>query len=213
MLSTHQIERWFRSGQFATMLTAALGYLGPSAAVSAPVRRRLARSSVPAVALGLRRLVAMSYGPTELSGQMLEHLLDRQRADGSFDGDAWATAAAAAALETVLAEPLFAEPRLRVAHARAVAALADMQQDDGLLADATDAAQEDRARTAAFVLAMLASSPAFRRAVRLEHLVAGLQRRQVGMAADTRTLWRLAQAQQPTAAAALANFRRRLAAA
>ncbi|MCX5658208.1 MAG: hypothetical protein NTW19_00620 [Planctomycetota bacterium] len=84
MLSVNLIERLFRGRRFEQLLDS-LAANGLS--LPLPLRVRLAQTPAAAVALGLRRLVELTYGPTTLSREMAGFLVVLQGEDGSFGGD------------------------------------------------------------------------------------------------------------------------------
>jgi len=96
MLSTYRIQRLFDGHRYEAILA---GLEANGMILPLPLRVRLAGSPVAAVALGLRRLLELTYQPTPLADDMLAFLLDAQGEDGSFADDPLATAAAAAALQ------------------------------------------------------------------------------------------------------------------
>lgn len=100
MLSIHTIERNFQQQRFEGLLEAVLAN---GLRLPLPLHIRLSQSPAAGVAMGLRRLVELTYGPTALSRRMTQWLLERQLDDGSFDADPLATAVVAAALSRVLA--------------------------------------------------------------------------------------------------------------
>jgi len=86
MLSTNLIERAFVSRDHDRLLRdlAANGMVMPL-----PLRVKLGAGAVAPVALALRRLAELTYGPTPLRRAMLRRLLEAQRPDGAFDTDAF----------------------------------------------------------------------------------------------------------------------------
>ena len=81
MLSVNLINRLFQTGQYGRLLDR-LVHNGLD--VPLPLRIRLERSSASAIALGLRRLVQLTWLPTGLSTRMFDHLLTAQQADGTI---------------------------------------------------------------------------------------------------------------------------------
>ena len=193
MLSIHMIERLFDGGSFDRLLNAVAAN---GLELPLPLRVRLSQAPAGAVALGLRRVVELTYGPTALSGRMTRFLLDVQHADGSFGDDPAITAAAAAALGRLLAEQPPA-PALAVAQARqtALAALAAMQADDGLFDVGIERSLEDRALTAAFVLLLLGGDETFHQAVRSAELCRWFEQRHGRLDRLTERLWRMSRAE------------------
>lgn len=200
MLTAEMIHRHFEAGDYEKLLreVAANGMEPPL-----PLRLRLSQGSVPAIALGLRRLVELTYGPTPASHDMLAALLARQRADGAFvaggDGpDPLATATAAAALGQVVADhPAAATEPVSAARERALAALGAMQGADGLFHCPEDRDQSQRGLVAAFIFSLLAHDERFRAAIRLAEPMTWFEEHREGLDGPTRTLYRLARAAGP----------------
>ena len=204
MLSVHLIERYFRSGRSEPLLA---GVLSNGLEAPLALRARLGQSRPAALALGLRRLLELTYGPTALSLDMTQALLAGQREDGSFDGDPLVTAAAVAALGRLIDQrsapgqgPADDIEALTAARDRALSALAAVQtttdaDDDcpGFRA-ADDRTRQDATQAAAFILGLLANDPAFRAAVRFADLMSWFDEHREGLDADTQRLWRLARA-------------------
>lgn len=193
MLSVHRIERQFRGRHFEPLLAAI-----EANGVQLPLglRARLLQSPVAAVALGLRRLCELTYGLTSLARDMADALLHWQRADGSFDGDPLATAAAIAAFSRWLQDPAMTDDgRIAAAHQRALAALAHMQADDSLFSSPDDRSWHDRTLTAAFIVLLLGADAGFRASVRYAELMTWFEQHRGRMDAASRDLWRLARAQ------------------
>ena len=207
MLSVNLIDRFFRARRYEPLLE---GLATNGMVLPLPLRVRLSQSPVPAVALGLRRLVELTYGPTSLSGEMTGFLLAAQAEDGSFDGDPLATAAAAAALGRVIHEqPAAADQAVTAARGRALAALAAMQNDSDLFDGCDDGTEQDRALTGAFVLYLLAGDDDFRQSVRYGDLMNWFEQHRDRLDADTNQLWRIARLDSPVATgpgAAVASF-------
>jgi hypothetical protein len=157
------------------------------------------------VGLGLRRLVELTYGSTPLSREMTDSLIHGQQPDGSFQGtcnrDPLATAAAAAGLAAVLREHhgrnTPCDPSLTDALDRALASLATMQMEDGLLCHGDDRTLEDRALTSAFVLFLLARLPGFREAARFADLMTWFDERADRLDDDALELYHMASLDDP----------------
>ena len=161
-----------------------------------PLRVRLGQTPSAPLALGLRRLVELTYHRTALSRQMARLLLDSQDADGSFDGDPVITATAVAALGRLLAEqPSAGDSAICQARVHALAALAAMQDDDGLFRTASDRTREDRAMAAAFVLYQLGGDDAFRQTVRIADLWRWFEQHDDRLDGPTQGLWRMGRCQ------------------
>jgi len=204
MLSLHTIERAHETADHDRLVreVAANGLSLPL-----PLRVRLASSEAAAVALGLRRVAELTYGPTALSRAMIARLLELQRADGGFGAepgddprspvDVLATGCVAAALCRVLSEHrLYAgDPLLTDARDRALGALASTQAGDGLFIDAQDRDFADRVLVAAFLLTLLGDEPAFRAAVRWADLMTWFDEHADRLPASARRFWELARAE------------------
>lgn len=196
MLSVHHIERHFRHQHWEPLLR------GVSPCVTdlpLPLHVRLSQQPAAVIALALRRVVELTYGPTTLSADLTDALLAHRRPDGSFDGDPLATAAAADALARLIAEHLGAASRLADAHHRAVDSLAAMQDGDGLFAAHDDRTTQDRAMSSAFILSLLAGHEPFRQSVRFGELLGWFADRDDALPAEVRPLWMLAQIEAPAA--------------
>jgi len=218
MLSTNLIERAFVSRDHDRLLRdlAANGMVMPL-----PLRVKLGAGAVAPVALALRRLAELTYGPTPLRRAMLRRLLEAQREDGGYgenrspeplgtarsglpgpgpgvgaEGDPLATAAAAAALGRLIRDhPNAATPQIVSAHGRAVAALAAMQgrPETPGFRHADDRTDADAALTTAFVLFLLADDPAFRGAARLFDLLGWFDEHEARLDTATRDLLHMAR--------------------
>ncbi len=170
-----------------------------------PLRIRLSQGPVPAIALALRRLTDLTYGPTPVSRDMTAALLARQRPQGGFaagdadEADPLATATAVAALNQILADhPAAATDTVISARDRALAALAGMQDDEGLFRCVDDRSDTQRGLVAAFILSLLASDEKFRPSVRWADLMSWFEQRLHRLDSDTTALYRLARAADPT---------------
>lgn len=177
MLNLHAIDRHFHLGRF-DQLADAVATNGLE--LPLPLRIRLANSAVAAIALGLRRVVELTYGPTSLSREMTEALILKQQPDGSFEGDPLATAAALATLNLLHADqPRACDDAATAAREQAIHALASMQDEDGLFRDRAafvggtplDRTEQDRALTAAFILFLVGRDSDGRAAVRFADLL------------------------------------------
>jgi hypothetical protein len=193
MLSVHRIDRHFRGRQFEPLLAAieANGLELPL-----PLRARLLQTPVAAVALGLMRLLELTYGPTSLAREMIDALLHFQRSDGSFEGDPLATAAAVAALARCTQDRALAQDgRLAAGYQRGLDALAHMQADDALFTSTDDRSWQDRTLAAAFIVLLLGADPGFRAAVRYAQLMTWFEQHRRRLDPAARELWRLARVQ------------------
>lgn len=212
MLSAELIQRHFEAGDHEKLLrdVASNGLELPL-----PLRLRLSQGPVAAIALGLRRLTELTYGPTPLSRDMIAALLDRQRDDGAFvagaDGpDPLATATAIAAFNQTIADhPATATGPVLAARERAIAALATMQDADGLFHCPEDRDQAQRALVTAFIFSLLAGDERFRTTVRLAELMSWFDERMRRLDEPTRMLYRLGRVAEPGRGRRVAPTRRR----
>ncbi|MCE9588971.1 MAG: hypothetical protein K8S99_00420 [Planctomycetes bacterium] len=187
MLNLRAIDRHFHLGRFDLLADAvADNGLG----LPLPLRVRVTGSRVAAVAMGLKRVIELTYGPTSLSREMTSSLLTLQQPDGSFEGDPLATAAVLAALNLINSDqPRACDPAVALAREHALAALAAMQDDDGLFhTSPLDRTEQDRALTAAFVLLILGRDPEFRAAIRFADLLNWFDTNAQTLDADTHQL-------------------------
>lgn len=198
MLNLHAIERHFHLSRFDQLADAvAANGLG----LSLPLRVRLSASTTAAIALGLKRVTELTYGPTTLGREMTRSLLDAQQPDGSFEGDPLATAAALAALNLLQHDqPGGYGPQTTLARDHALAALAAMQDDEALFRDRAafagatplDRTEQDRALTTAFILFLLGRDQDFRAAVRFADLLDWFDLHAHNLDEDTRQLFAIA---------------------
>ena len=165
-----------------------------------PIRIALAQSDAAVLALALRRLVELTYGPTDLSRRLIDRLLHAQRPDGAFAGesdhqaDPLVSAVVLAALSKAAADhPAVASPALKLALEHGYAALAQLQDCDGLFCAPADRTLADRARTTAFIFHLLTPVPGFRVAVRLLDVRDWFERRDGQLERATQQLWNLAR--------------------
>jgi hypothetical protein len=211
MLSLHQIQSLFRSGRRDQLVTALTVNGLP---LPMPLQIKLAGSPAAAIALGLRRLSELTYGPTPVGRAMLQALLARQQEDGSFDGDALATAAALAAINQLERDQhgIIAPKLLSDIRDHAMDWLASQQQADGLIASSADRSDEDRALSSAFILFMLDRDELFRSTIRYADLLDWFECDQRQLAPEVARLWQLAQARRQMAARIRHRVQRTLAA-
>ena len=209
MLSVHLIDRLFRAGLYDQLLQ---GLSDNGMDLPLPLRVRLSQSTVSPLALGLRRVVELTYGPTPLCEQMVARLLEAQDESGSFQGDPLATALAAGALTRLIQEHeclaghdngSVVDPNLPAARDRALAALAGMQDSDGLFAFRSDRTWQDRALVGAFICWQLGGDDAFRSAVRFADLLDWFEQHRDALEKQTHQVWRLARAEMGAAPAPL----------
>jgi hypothetical protein len=191
MLSVNLIQRHYQAGRLDQLLDAlSAGGLD----LPLPLRIRLSQHPACALALGLRRLIELTYGPTELSRAMIVDLLALQDPDGSFGSDPLATACAVAALARLEAEHHhLGNLEVGTAGQRALAALAAMQADDGLMAYPADRSWQQRALVNAFILFLLAHDAPFRAAVRLAEMMDWFEQYQDQLEPGTESYWLMAR--------------------
>lgn len=198
MLSVNLIQRFTQHREFDRLLQSLAdnGMVMPL-----PLRVRLSEGPAAPIALGLRRLVELTYGPAALGRSLADQLLALQNPDGSFSGaeagvpDPLATAAVVAAFARVMREHPAERSRLHAACDRALHALVRMQADDGGVgftcpADRTDA---QRRLVAAFILFLLTGDAGFRSAVRFAPLMSDLDDHAEDLDQPTRQLWAMAR--------------------
>ncbi|MBB6430713.1 hypothetical protein [Algisphaera agarilytica] len=196
MLSVSLIERTLETRDYDRILRD-LADNGMEIPLS--LRLRLGQSPVAPMALALRRLVELTYGPTQLSRQLVDRLLVSQGPEGGFaadsehDRDPLVTAAVLAGLERVAADhPATADDELLAALDRGYAALAELQDCDGLFSSPSDRSLADRAMTSAFILSLLGSEARFRGAVRMSELFRWFDIHEGRLDRHTQHLWDLA---------------------
>ncbi len=178
-----------------------------------PLRARLAHP-VTADALALRRLAQLTYGPTPTSHRLVASLLECQNTDGSYPGsadrDPLATAAVAAAFSALLGNRGQDDPAaLAATRDRAIAALAGMQEADGLFGGPDDRTRQDRQLTSAFILFLLSHDDAFRAAVNFAGLLDYFDERRGRLEPETEDLVEMSR---PPEAVEMERFNQRFAA-
>lgn len=195
MLSVNLIQRHFHANRLDSLLDA-LSANGLE--LPLPLLIRLGQVNASAVAMALRRVVELTYGPTGLSRELAGHLLKAQQPDGSYGRDPLATATVVSALGRLFTEqPGAAGDDARDARDRALAALASLQGEDGLFRSSelgVDRTQQERAQCSAFILFLLAGDEEFRHTVRFADLLNWFEQRRDDLEDDTRRLWLLARA-------------------
>ncbi len=191
MLSLNLIERLFDAREFDRLLDSVAGN---GLELPLPLRIGLSQAAAGVVAVALRRTVDLSYTHTLLAERMATFLLAAQSDDGSFDADPLITAAAAAAWGRMLTER-HAGPGSPIAAGRtmAMAALAQMQTDDGLFRSTNDRSLEDMEMTAAFVLFLLGNDDAFCSAIRIADLCRWFEQRHARLDRMTQRLWQMSR--------------------
>lgn len=181
MLSIHAIDRSLQSRDYDRLLRD-LGRNG--LVMPLPLRVQLAESAAGARGLGLRRLIELTYGPTDLTRELMGALIRAQSPGGAVVDAAGRpscllTAAFAAGLGRALRDHAgrLGEQKEEIASAygRALSALAAMQGEDGLFAGAQDRHGRDRLLTSAFVAYLLMDAPGFARACRGHELLSALE--------------------------------------
>lgn len=205
MLNVYQIERHFRGGNFDPLLR---GVAPIGLDLPLPLQVRLSSQRAAVIALALRRVIEVTYGPTALSRELTAALLDRQNGDGSFGdgakdgglavGDPLATAAAVAGLTALGREHSNTpNPEAALARERAIAALAHFQVDSGLFACGADRTDDDRALATAFILTLLAGDEDFRHAVRYADLMTWFDEHADQLDGGVGRLWQFARIESP----------------
>lgn len=181
MLSIQTIDRTLETRDYDRLLRD-LGRNG--LVMPLPLRSQLAQGPVGATALGLRRLIELTYCPTHLTRDLAHRLLAEQGPEGGWrDGEdrvsPLLTAAAAAALGRslrdhgdMLGDQLTAIQR---GYANALTALSHLQSADALFAVGTDRTREDRLLTSAFIAYLLVDDPAFAAVCRGHELLSELE--------------------------------------
>lgn len=175
----------------------------------------LTQSPVPALALGLRRVVELARRSSPAVEPLTERLLAAQSPDGSFDQNPLTTALAAAALGALIREHDVHEPQVTHAHQQAIEALAALQEEDARwftshaipphghgpsLAVMTD---HHAHLCNAFILQLLARDPLARQQLRLEELLDWFDHQpSSSFCRDTQSQLRIARVCLPRTAAA-----------
>lgn len=149
-----------------------------------PLRVRMGSAPIGAAALGLRRLVELTYGPTALSREltaMLVHAVQPGRGVLDAEGQACPvlTAAVAAGLGRLVRDhgPLLGDSLIAAesAHHHAIEALERMQDGGGLFAGPSDRSTSDRLLASAFIAYLLLDDPAFAGRCRRHALLTALE--------------------------------------
>jgi hypothetical protein len=186
MLSLHLIERHFRQQRLEQLFDE---LLGEARAAGLPLKLRLLQSPATLISLALRRLAELTFGPSDLSRDMVDLLLAAQASDGSVDHDPLATAAAAAAFAAMDQQWHTPLPQhAAAARERAVAALAGMQADDSLFHHPADRTTAQRQLVAAAILWLLAGDPLAAAAIRHSDLCTCFEERLDDLPAEVRAL-------------------------
>jgi len=191
MLSVNLLEKYFEAARFERILE---GVLDNGLELPLSLRIRLSQSHFAAAALGLRRVVELTYVPTSLSREMTHMLLEAQEPNGSYGYDPLTTATVAAALGKVLREHHDGDqPEVTRAYHGAMAALGAMQDDRGLFVAVDDRDEQQRALTGAFILWLLADDEPFRESVRLAELLDWFESNSDRLDRGTLRLWQMAR--------------------
>jgi hypothetical protein len=161
MLTISLIDRLFTQERFGNLLTQLSRNHLP---LPAAIKLRLEEAPAGVIALGLRRVIDLSFIPTVTGRAMLSYITDRQNPQGDFHHCPLATAAAIGVLSRWCREygrkmpantgPTLAD--LTAAKRRAIHALGHMRShEDCLFAHPEDHNQKDRQLTTAMVLLFL----------------------------------------------------------
>lgn len=167
---------------------------------------------VPAISLGLKRVVELSRRPTPAAQMLTDALLAAQADDGGFEQDPLASALAAAALFQLMHDHHTSDPQVHRAHLLALEYLASSQASDGLFYDASELDPQRRSVFAAYILQLLARDPAARMQLKLDNLLQTLdlhsrsstEDTSAHMLRDMQSFIRIARAGLPRTSAAVA---------
>ncbi|MEM6853471.1 MAG: hypothetical protein AAF593_03590, partial [Planctomycetota bacterium] len=157
MLSVSLIERTLETRDYDRLLR---DLSDNGLALPLSIRLRFGQAPTAPLALALRRLVELTYGPTTLSRRLVDRLIQDQNPDGSFssdqdpsapgndetpggpgngDRDPLTTAVVLAGLGRVAADhPAAVGDELQTSLDRGYAALAELQDCDGLFSAPSD---------------------------------------------------------------------------
>ena len=190
MISIHMIGSRFQVGHLSALLEA----VSPAGIdLPLPLRARLLENEAGPLGLALRHVMELTYGPTALSRDMTVRLLALQGGDGSYGGDPLATAVAAAAIAAFTEQSPHDDAETPLALRAALTALAGMQGEDGLFCYHDDRTLDDRELVAAFILLLLANTPAFRQSIRFADLMTWFEVHEQPTDPDTGSIWRMAR--------------------
>ncbi|MCC7406625.1 MAG: hypothetical protein IT442_01040 [Phycisphaeraceae bacterium] len=175
MMSEHLILSQFEARSWRKLLQ---GLQHNGVDVPAHLVSRLTEPSAGAIALGLRRLLELSFGLSRGALDMLRTLLDQQRPDGSWAGDPAPTAAAMAAIGACLVGSL--KPslppdlavRASLAQRRGLSALAVMQDDEGTWRHPGESSDRQTAGSACWIRELLSRDAEARQCLHLDPVVA-----------------------------------------
>lgn len=167
-----------------------------------PLRVQLAESSAGARGLALRRLVELTFGPTQLMHELIRGLLRSQTPSGAVADAAGRpscllTAAFAAGLGRAIRDHGSRlgelKDRIDAAYRAALTALAAMQGHDALFVAAGDRDPQDKLRTSAFIAYLLIDAPDFAQTCRGHELLSALEDRLEHAAPDSEQLISMAR--------------------
>ena len=178
-----------RYGQLLDALIANGQHLAPA------LRPGLTVSPVPALAIGIKRIVELDRKPWPTCDPLLQALLAHQKEDGSF-GDPLSTAMAAAALGNLLRQPGMEETHIASAHQQVLTALAAQQlPDQGWQLPTGSPIHSSHHRLVnAFILQLLARDSQARQLLALDQLLARLEQHPASQNPETQSSLRIARA-------------------
>jgi hypothetical protein len=181
MLSINHIDRTLENRDYDRLLRD-LGRNG--LVMPLPLRAQLAQGPCGATALGLRRLIELTYCPTHLTRSLVDRLISEQAPQGGWlDADGQPcpllTAAAAAALGRSLRDhgDMLGQqlPTIQHSYANALTALSNLQDADALFSSRLDRTRQDRLLTSAFIAYLMVDDPAFAAVCRGHALLSELE--------------------------------------
>ncbi len=193
MLSINLIARLARNERYDSLLE---GLSSNGMAMPLSLRIRLTNTPAAVVALGLRRILELTAGPTQAANALLLQLLAMQLPDGSFDEDPVATAAAANVIELAIegkaVSPADHDSLQSVRH-HAFAALSAMQDHDALLYSRHDRTLADRTLGSALALWLVGSDELFRASIRYADLLTWFESNEDCLDPAADRFWQMAQ--------------------
>lgn len=201
MLSINLIARMAKAERFDSLVE---GLSESGLSLPLALRMRLTNAPAAAVAMGLLRVLELTAGPTPAIHALLQLLPGMQAADGSFGRDPIATAAAASAIETAIAQKAVSPAdyaQLRDSRFQALSALPAMQDASGLLHGPLDRTGDDRVLTSAFTLWLTGGDEAVRSSLRFAELMTWFESHEDQIDAASDRYWQLAQCHFEYAAA------------
>jgi len=194
MMSAHQIERYFRNQHWEKLLRG----VGPFICeLPLPLHVRLSQQPAAAIALGLRRITELTYGPSDLAAEMTQALIMRQLLDGSMDHDLLATVATVDILSRLIADCHMSQGESQSAQLvetrqRALIFIMSKQDENGLFRCDSDHSDHDHLLTSTFLLALLINNQPFRNQIRFLDLLSALEQREIDFPKSVHVLWQLA---------------------